>query len=56
MQVREVKQTIVRNSQYAGMHVEEEHVEMPTQPPTPAPRRSIQERIRVSAPFQTTPV
>ena len=50
MQVQEVKQRIVRNSQYVGMPVEEEHVEMPTQAPTPAPRQSVQERIRVCSP------
>ncbi|XP_070199973.1 anillin-like protein 1 isoform X2 [Littorina saxatilis] len=46
MQVLEVKQTIVRNSQYAGMHVREEEVEMPTRPLAPAPRLSLQERIK----------
>ncbi|XP_076470449.1 uncharacterized protein LOC143300571 isoform X2 [Babylonia areolata] len=46
MQIQEVKQTIVRNSQYVGKAVKEEDVEMPTSTPTPAPRRSVQDRIK----------
>ncbi|KAK7504660.1 hypothetical protein BaRGS_00004146 [Batillaria attramentaria] len=45
-QIAEVKQTIVRNSQYAGMRIEEEEVEMPRQQPAPVSRQTIQERIR----------
>ncbi|KAL8613913.1 hypothetical protein ACOMHN_032903 [Nucella lapillus] len=46
MQIQEVKQTIVRSSQYVGMAVKEEDVEMPACAPTPAPRRSVQDRVK----------
>ena len=48
LQTIQVKQTIVRNSQYSGKPVKEEDVQMPTHHPTPAPRQSLQDRIRVS--------
>ncbi|KAL8608422.1 hypothetical protein ACOMHN_002655 [Nucella lapillus] len=46
MQVLEVKQSIVLNSQHSGKKVREVEVEMPTHPPTPAPRQSVHERVR----------
>lgn len=42
----EVKQTITRNSQYAGQRVQEEDIEMPTQRPAPVSRQTIQERVK----------
>lgn len=42
-----MKQTIVRNSKYANMHVEEEPVEMPTPPVPTVSHQSIHERIKV---------